>query len=182
MKFLLPLLSAIIAGYIGFVTGVNWNANAQKEALKKAETQIQAQYKASFEAAVAKIEKESTPPTAPSPITPSTPVDVKDLWHICGKIIQKTDKGLLVQCFQKSSYADKIPRYHKEILLTDHFNESYLVDDDKVSIIAVETGQFEFPTVLGAKKTIRTFSARGESIDPEYQDPWRKTSSFDGWR
>jgi hypothetical protein len=80
--------------------------------------------------------------------------------RIYGTIIQKIDAGLLVSCYQVGAPNGKKP--FGIILLTGHPLEAKAFDGIDVKCVATDSGLYEYGSVTGAGRTVRSFAYAGK--------------------
>ena len=76
--------------------------------------------------------------------------------RVVGVIIQKTTSGLLVDCVDLGTVGAKKAR--GLILLTGHPDEAKAYDGIGVKCTAIESGTYEYESVSGANRTIKSFA------------------------
>jgi hypothetical protein len=79
----------------------------------------------------------------------------KTKWFICGRVMQKVDTGILVQCFKSGTFGLPEPPDNSIVYLKGDFPN--VVDDDRYTFYAYPIGTYEYVAVNGAKKTVRAF-------------------------
>lgn len=76
--------------------------------------------------------------------------------RIVGIVIQKLDLGLLIECVNLGTIGAKKAQGY--ILLTGHPDESKAIDGIGVKCTAQESGTYEYESVTGAGRTIRSYA------------------------
>lgn len=69
--------------------------------------------------------------------------------EIKGRVIQRVDGGLLVDCHSGT---------HATVLLADYADSDEVVDDALVSARAYPAGRYEYVAVNGSNRTVRKYS------------------------
>ncbi|MCE0497208.1 MAG: hypothetical protein LV481_04595 [Methylacidiphilales bacterium] len=98
---------------------------------------------------------------------------VKNAVYIHGKVLQKTDDGLIVDC-DSDKYEAGVPGgplklvgqgvnatriFGVTVMLTHYPNQETLVDGSPVSTVAYPTGPYSYTNVMGAQATIASYTA-----------------------
>jgi hypothetical protein len=77
-------------------------------------------------------------------------------YTVVGKVFQKADDGVLVECKPPSSAGYK--KATGVVFLRGHPDFAKLVDGTPIKCTAIEAGTHQYTSVLGATKTVQAFT------------------------